>query len=134
MTHFENAYFVPASRIRGFACKTNLPSNTAFRGFGGPQGMYMAETMANHIANYLKKDSVEISEINLYKEGDLTSYNQKLINCTLDKCWKECLIMSDFYARRKGVQKFNRYLISAIFIINLFGSIHGLLIKMVLCR
>lgn len=116
MTHFENAYNIPASRVMGFACKTNLPSNTAFRGFGGPQGMYLAETMANHIANYLKKDTSEISEINLYKEGNITSYNQKLINCTLDKCWKECLIMSDFHERKKAVQKFNRYVFSILFI------------------
>lgn len=108
MTHFENAYKIPVCRIRGYACKTNLPSNTAFRGFGGPQGMFLAENMANHIASYLKKDLAEISELNLYREGDVTNYDQKLIGCNVDKCWKECMMMSKYYERRKAVQKFNR--------------------------
>ncbi|XP_074031148.1 xanthine dehydrogenase isoform X2 [Leptinotarsa decemlineata] len=108
LTHFENAYFIPAIRVRGFACKTNLPSNTAFRGFGGPQGMFLAENMAQHIAYYLKKDPVEISEINLYKEGDVTFYHQKLVDCTLGRCWKECLDSSQYTIRREKVRNFNR--------------------------
>lgn len=116
MTHCENAYKIPVSRIRGFACKTNLPSNTAFRGFGGPQGMFLAEAMANHIASYLKKDTAVISEINLYKDGERTLYNQQLINCTLDKCWRECLIMSNYYEKRKAIQKFNRYEANSLYV------------------
>lgn len=60
MFHFENSYYVPHSRVTGYACKTNLPSNTAFRGFGAPQGMFAAETMIRHIADYLKKDVVKV--------------------------------------------------------------------------
>lgn len=70
--------------------------------------MFLAECIAEHIANYLKKDPAEISELNLYREGDTTQYNQKLINCTLDKCWKECIESSEYYKRRKEVEKFNR--------------------------
>lgn len=111
MTHFENAYNIPVCHIRGFACKTNLASNTAFRGFGKTQSMYLTENMAHHIATYLRKDPFQISEINLYKEGDKTHYNQKLIHCTLNTCWQECISMSNYYEKKKTVQKFNRYLL-----------------------
>lgn len=108
MTHIENAYKIPVVKLIGYPCKTNLPSNTAFRGFGGPQGMYAAECILQDIADYLNKDPVKLSELNLYKEGDTTHYNQKLINCTLDKCWKECIESSRYYEKRKQAEKFNR--------------------------
>ncbi|RZB77506.1 xanthine dehydrogenase, partial [Asbolus verrucosus] len=108
MTHFENSYKFPVVRVHGYLCKTNLPSNTAFRGFGGPQGMFAAECMLQDIADYLKKDAIKLSELNLYKEGDFTYYNQKLINCTVDKCWNECIQSSNYYEKRKEVDKFNK--------------------------
>lgn len=106
--HCENAYKFPCVRIFAYACKTNIHSNTAFRGFGGPQGMFVAETMIRQVADYLKKDVVNISELNLYKEGELTHYNQKLEYCTLQKCWQECLESSNYYQRQKDIQIFNR--------------------------
>lgn len=60
MFHCENSYKIPVMDIYGFVCKTNLPSNTAFRGFGGPQGMFVAETVVRHIAEYLKIDPVKV--------------------------------------------------------------------------
>ncbi|EFA09973.1 Xanthine dehydrogenase-like Protein [Tribolium castaneum] len=108
MTHFENSYKIPVVRVEGFMCKTNLPSNTAFRGFGGPQGMYAAECILQDVADYLQKDPVTLSELNLYKEGDFTHYNQKLVNCTLDKCWHECIQSSNYHEKRKEVERFNR--------------------------
>lgn len=56
MFHFENAYKVPVSNVYGYTCITNLPSNTAFRGFGGPQGMYAAENIMWDVADYLGMD------------------------------------------------------------------------------
>lgn len=111
MTHFENAYYIPAAHVEGFVCKTNLPSNTAFRGFGGPQGMYVAETIIREIAKILQKDVVELSELNLYKEGDLTHYNMKLVNCAAQRCWTECLEVSNYKSRRKDVDMFNKYVL-----------------------
>ncbi|KAK5644720.1 hypothetical protein RI129_006020 [Pyrocoelia pectoralis] len=108
MFHFENGYKIPNSRVFGYVCKTNLPSNTAFRGFGGPQGMFAAENMIRDIAEYLNKDVVEISQMNLYKEGDITHYNQRLDYCNLTRCWNECLESSNFYQRRVEVEKYNR--------------------------
>ena len=60
MTHIENAYKIPCIRVYGYLCKTNLPSNTAFRGFGGPQAMFAAETMMRHVADYLNKDVIKV--------------------------------------------------------------------------
>lgn len=60
MFHFENSYKIPVSEVYGYVCKTNLPSNTAFRGFGGPQGMFLAETIIRQIAEYLNLDVVKV--------------------------------------------------------------------------
>lgn len=60
MFYFANAYKIPVVKLTGYMCRTNLPSNTAFRGFGGPQGMFCAETMIRHIADYLGRDYVEV--------------------------------------------------------------------------
>ena len=70
--------------------------------------MFAAETMLQHIADYLNKDPVTLSELNLYKEGDVTFYNQKLTNCTIDKCWNECIQSFKYFEKRKGVDNFNR--------------------------
>lgn len=108
MFHFQNGYKIPNVRITGYVCKTNIPSNTAFRGFGGPQGMFAAEHMAVDIAEYLNKDVMEVRKINLYKEGDITHYNQVLENCTLERCWNECLQSACFAERRKEIEHYNR--------------------------
>ncbi|CAG9858905.1 unnamed protein product [Phyllotreta striolata] len=108
LTHIDNAYYIPAVNLRCHLCKTNLASNTAFRGFGAPQGMFLAETMVQQIADYLKKEPETISELNLYKDGLATYYNQLIEDCTLDKCWTECMDSSDFHNRKKAVIEFNR--------------------------
>ncbi|XP_033229237.1 xanthine dehydrogenase-like [Belonocnema kinseyi] len=106
--HCENAYFIPNTRITGYVCKTNLPSNTAFRGFGGPQGMFAAENYIREIAEFLGQDPVKIAEMNLYKEGDITPYNQLISYCTIDRCWKECLHSSNFEKRQAEVRLYNQ--------------------------
>ncbi|KAF5273874.1 hypothetical protein FQA39_LY00989 [Lamprigera yunnana] len=105
---FENAYKIPNTRVIGYACKTNLPSNTAFRGFGGPQGMFASEHFIRDIAEYLQKDVVDVARLNFYQEGDVTHYNQKLLYCNILRCWEECLESSSFYRRKNEVEKFNR--------------------------
>lgn len=106
--HFENSYSIPNARVHGFLCKTNLPSNTAFRGFGGPQGMFAAENMIRDVAAYLNKDYVDLARLNLYKEGDITHYNQKLDYCTLQRCWNECMESSKFNERREAIREYNK--------------------------
>lgn len=65
MFHFENAYYIPNTCVRAWSCKTNLPSNTAFRGFGGPQGMFAGEHIVRHVAHVLGKDYMEISMLEI---------------------------------------------------------------------
>ncbi|XP_069682967.1 xanthine dehydrogenase-like [Periplaneta americana] len=109
MTHFQNSYVLPAMRCTGYKCRSNIPSNTVFRGAGGPQGMFFAENMIRDIATFLKKDPTEISILNMYKEGDITPYNQVLQNVTVRRCWDECLSRSDFLNRKSNIQEFNRH-------------------------
>ncbi|KAK3093911.1 hypothetical protein FSP39_021700 [Pinctada imbricata] len=105
--HCENAYLIPNLRVTGFLCKTNIPSNTAFRGFGGPQGMMVAETMMEQVATMINIPPHQVREMNLYKENDLTHYNQCLTDCNLRRCWQECMEKSNYSARRKDVDIFN---------------------------
>ncbi|GJQ84033.1 ry [Trypoxylus dichotomus] len=107
MFHFSNAYFVPNFRVKGYLCKTNIHSHTAFRGFGGPQGMFAGENMIRNIAEYLNKEVAEISYLNLFKEGEATYYSKVVENCTLQKCWKECIRSSNYEERKIKVEKFN---------------------------
>ncbi|XP_041988686.1 xanthine dehydrogenase [Aricia agestis] len=108
MFHFENAYYIPHCEVIGHICKTNLPSNTAFRGFGGPQGMFGAENMAWDIASKLGKTAEEISRINLYRENLTTHYGQSLVHCTLQRCWDECVEKSNLAQRRIDIENFNK--------------------------
>lgn len=78
MLHFENTYRIPNIRAQGWVCRTNLPSNTAFRGFGAPQSMLAAEYMIRNIAHAVKKSPAAVAELNLYKTNDLTPYKQVL--------------------------------------------------------
>lgn len=106
--HVDNCYFIPNVKINGYLCKTNLPSNTAFRGFGAPQAMSAAESMIRDIADTLKKKYEDIVEINIYQEGDLTQFNQPLTYCTLSRCWNECIVNSDYWHRKQLVEEYNR--------------------------
>ncbi|XP_077439045.1 xanthine dehydrogenase/oxidase [Vanacampus margaritifer] len=106
--HMENSYSIPNVRGRGFLCRTNLPSNTAFRGFGSPQGMLVAENWINDVAQSLGRPADEVRRINLFKQGEVTPYNQVLEQCTLDVCWDECLSRSRYQERRAAVELYNR--------------------------
>lgn len=108
MFHFENAYCIPNVNIKGWVCRTNLPSNTAFRGFGGPQGMFAGEHIIRDVARATGKDYIDICEINMFQEGSKTHFNQKLTNCNVSRCWQECMIASEFRRRRAEVEIFNK--------------------------
>lgn len=107
MTHVDNCYFIPNIQVSSYVCKTNMPSNTAFRGFGAPKAMLAAEVMLRDIATTLKKSYEEIVDVNMYREGHLTHYNQSLIYCTLTRCWKECIQNCDYWRRKKEIENFN---------------------------
>ena len=104
----DNAYNVPNFRTRGIVCKTNRPSNTAFRGFGGPQGMAVIEAAMQRVAEVLGKDPAEVRRLNMYVEGDRTHYDKVLEKCHMHAVWDQCLKTSDYAARRAAAEDFNR--------------------------
>ncbi|KAL2507123.1 Xanthine dehydrogenase 1 [Forsythia ovata] len=107
MFHSDNVYEIPNVRINGKVCFTNLPSNTAFRGFGGPQGMLIAENWIQRIAMEVKKSPEEIREINFQSEGSVLHYGQQLEHFTLKRLWNDLTASCDFLTTRKEVEHFN---------------------------
>uniref|UniRef100_A0A6I8NPN3 FAD-binding PCMH-type domain-containing protein n=1 Tax=Ornithorhynchus anatinus TaxID=9258 RepID=A0A6I8NPN3_ORNAN len=106
--NMDNCYKIPNIRGTGKLCKTNLPSNTAFRGFGAPQGMFIAESWMSKIAVKCGRPPEEVRRLNMYEDGDLTHFNQKLEGFMVPRCWSECLENSQYHARRMEVETFNR--------------------------
>ncbi|KAF9598089.1 hypothetical protein IFM89_024434 [Coptis chinensis] len=107
MFHSDNVYEVPNIRVTGRVCFTNIPSNTAFRGFGGPQGLLIAENWIQRIAVELKRSPEEIREINFQREGSVLHYGQELQHCTLAPLWDELKYSCDFWKARSKVDQFN---------------------------
>lgn len=87
--HCTNSYFIPNVRATGLCCRTNIAPNTAFRGFGGPQGMFVIESAIYKAAQVMGIDPTEIQRINLLKEGDEFPYGQKTLSCNASKCYTE---------------------------------------------
>uniref|UniRef100_A0A2K6F1U7 aldehyde oxidase n=1 Tax=Propithecus coquereli TaxID=379532 RepID=A0A2K6F1U7_PROCO len=104
----ENAYKIRNLRFRGRACMTNLPSNTAFRGFGFPQGTLVTESCITAVAAKCGLLPEKIREKNMYKTVDKTIYKQAFSPETLIRCWNECLDKSSFHSRRIQVEEFNK--------------------------
>lgn len=110
MLHADNAYFVPNFRVTGRLCRTNLPSNTAFRGFGGPQGVANMENIIEEIALYLGKDALDVRQLNCYgvtAERNLTPYGQRVENNTLPQLFSQLRKSSGYDLRRREIAKSN---------------------------
>lgn len=114
MFHADNAYFYPALHIRSRRLRTDTVSNTAFRGFGGPQGMMFAERMMEEIAIQTGLDPLDVRKRNLYGKGrDVTPYGMKVEDNIAPQVIAALETSSDYRARRKEIDKFNvksRYL------------------------
>lgn len=108
VTHADNIYNIPDVTIVAKACHTNLASNTAFRGFGGPQAMMVMEQIVASVASHLKLPPETVQEKNMYKEGDYTPYGMMLNDCTIKKCWEQLKKTSSFECRKASVEKFNK--------------------------
>jgi len=108
--HSDNTYYLDHCRIRGFACKTNTVSNTAFRGFGGPQGMLAIENIMDEISRELGLESLEVRRINLYgkEERNITPYHQKVEDNIAAEVIEQLVQSSDYHKRRKAIEEFNR--------------------------
>jgi xanthine dehydrogenase large subunit len=109
MLHVDNAYYLPDVEITGVVCKTNLPPNTAFRGFGGPQGIAVIETILEEIASALGIDALDVRTRNLYGPAprDITPYCQVVRNHTLPKVLDRLAESSGYRERRREVNAFN---------------------------
>ncbi|MEM5438268.1 xanthine dehydrogenase molybdopterin binding subunit [Paraburkholderia diazotrophica] len=108
--HFDNAYYLSDVAIDGFCGKTNTQSNTAFRGFGGPQGAFAIEYIIDDIARSLGKDSLDVRRRNLYgkTERNQTPYGQIVEDNVIHELIDELEATSDYRRRRAEVLEFNR--------------------------
>jgi xanthine dehydrogenase molybdopterin binding subunit len=108
--HLDNAYYIPAVEFRGQVAKTNLSSNTAFRGFGGPQGMLVIEEILDRIARHLSLAPETVRERNLYRgkgETNTTHYGQEIENNRIQTIWQTLKKSSALASRRKEIARWN---------------------------
>ena len=113
--HIDNCYHLPNLRVVSHRCRTNTQSSTAFRGFGGPQGMFGIETVIEAIAAHLGLDPLDVRRANLYadpaRSGDpaslTTPYGQVIEDWVADRILDELEAESDYRARRAAVAAFN---------------------------
>ncbi|RYG66433.1 xanthine dehydrogenase, partial [bacterium] len=107
--HADNAYYIPDIELVGRVCRTNLPSNTAFRGFGGGQGIIAIENIIEDIAEYLEKDPAEVRLINCYgAEGrNQTPYGQVVQDENLPLLFETLKEKAGYWERRKAIDAFN---------------------------
>jgi xanthine dehydrogenase/oxidase len=108
LTHIDNCYLIPNVHVRGRVCKTNVMSNTAFRGFGGPQGMFITESIMSEVADRLDIAVETFRELNFYKTDEMTHFNQALQDWHVPLMYKQVQEESDYAKRRTAVDNFNR--------------------------
>jgi xanthine dehydrogenase molybdopterin binding subunit/xanthine dehydrogenase small subunit len=108
--HLDNAYYIPALEFSGAVAKTNLASNTAFRGFGGPQGMLVIEEIIDRVARATGLAPEVVRQRNLYRgrgETNTTPYGQEIEDNRIQRVWEELLASSGFAARREELREWN---------------------------
>ncbi|GLS42750.1 xanthine dehydrogenase molybdopterin binding subunit [Methylobacterium brachythecii] len=107
--HFDNAYWLPNVAIRGYTAKTNTQSNTAFRGFGGPQGAFAIEAILDRVAGALNLDPVTVRHTNFYgrRQNNVTPYGQVIVDNVIHELTGELLRTSGYWARREAIERFN---------------------------
>ena len=108
--HFDNAYYLGDIAIDAYSVKTNTQSNTAFRGFGGPQGAIAIEYILDNVARELGKDPLQLRKLNFYgrDERNTTPYGQTVRDNVIYELVEELEASSEYAARRAAVQQFNR--------------------------
>ncbi len=104
--HSTNTYFIPNVKSTAYSCRTNLPPNTAFRGFGGPQGMFVIEAAIAKAADELGIDASEIQRKNLLQTGDELLYGQKAVS-EASECWDKANDLYDTAATKQEIANFN---------------------------
>ncbi|HUS55959.1 MAG TPA: xanthine dehydrogenase molybdopterin binding subunit [Thermohalobaculum sp.] len=113
MFHADNAYYLPAAEIVSYRCRTNTVSDTAFRGFGGPQGMMGIERVIDEIAFALGADPLDVRRVNFYEPQDgpgervMTPYHMVVEDSVSDQIVEELAESSDYSARRAAIREWN---------------------------
>jgi xanthine dehydrogenase large subunit len=103
--HCTNTYFIPNVKATAYSCRTHLPPNTAFRGFGGPQGMFVIEAAIAKAAEHLKISATEIQQKNLLKSGDEFPYGQA--ESEANECWNKAEADFQISKMQQDVADFN---------------------------
>ncbi len=114
--HIDNCYYIPNLQLISHRCKTNTQSATAFRGFGGPQGMFGIETVIEQIANTLGKDPLDVRKLNMYQDPAIsgnpatmtTQYNQLIEDWVGDQVVNQVEAQAKYRERRASVNAFNQ--------------------------
>ncbi len=108
--HVDNAYYLSDVDIHGYSAKTNTQSNTAFRGFGGPQGAFAIEYVIDNIARTLNKDPLDIRRLNFYGINDrnTTHYGMTVEDNVIHQLVDRLEASSEYRARREAIRTFNR--------------------------
>jgi xanthine dehydrogenase large subunit len=107
MFHATGSYFIPNVRIQGACCRTNLPSNTACRGFGAPQATFVMEAAIFQAAQVLNVDPAALQRKNLLHEGDQFPYGMRVENCRAESCWEESVRRHEFATSAERIARFN---------------------------
>ena len=107
--HATNSYFIPNVNVTAYSCRTNLPPNTAFRGFGGPQGMFVIESALAHAACELGVSTHELQRKNLLQNGDEFPYGQIADGVVLTQIWSDMEMKYDIQAVEKRIHEFNSH-------------------------
>ena len=111
MLHADNCYYIPNIRIESHRLKTNTQSATAYRGFGGPQGIIGIERVIDHLAHTLNLDPVEVMQRNLYapmgQPPQTTPYGMEIEDSITDKILTSLIKTSDYHARKQAITTFN---------------------------
>jgi xanthine dehydrogenase large subunit len=109
LLHIDNAYYLSDISVENYLCKTNTSSSTAFRGFGGNQGMMIIENIMDNVAKYLKKDPAEVRKINFYQKDtkNITHYGMKIQDNVINEIFNELIKSSNYKKRRLSIKKFN---------------------------
>ncbi len=107
--HFDNAYWLPEVSIHGYLAKTNTQSNTAFRGFGGPQGALAIEVILDEVARELGRDPLDVRRANFYgRDSDnVTPYGQVVDDNVIEALTVDLMQSSDYVERRAEIARFN---------------------------
>ncbi|KAI0225201.1 hypothetical protein L0F63_003442 [Massospora cicadina] len=107
VTHCDNVYHFPILRVVGRLAKTNVSTNTAFRGFGGPQAMMVTEMMIAAAADTLGMDPAALRRLNFYEEGQLTHYKMPILDWHLPEMWDSLLADAKYLQRLAEIDAFN---------------------------